>query len=100
MIIWEFCIMNTNYIHFPVFLGPPPNFCESPQANKKNPANKQSFSLPGGASFPFICQQSPARSLKDYGTASYLNLVCYKRLRSQSSKLAMNERSSLNFRAT
>lgn len=36
MIIWEFCIMNTNYIHFPVFLGPPPNFCESPQTNKKN----------------------------------------------------------------
>lgn len=35
MIIWEFCIMNTNYIHFPVFLGPPPNFCESPQTNKK-----------------------------------------------------------------
>lgn len=92
--------MNTNYIHFAVFLGPPPPTSVNPPKQKKTTANKQSFSLPGGASFPFICQQSPARSLKDYGTASYLNLVCYKRLRSQSPKLTMNERSSLNFRAT
>lgn len=92
--------MNTNHIHFPVFLGPPPNFCEFPPKQKNTTANKQSFGLQGGASFPFICQQSLARSLKDYGTALYLNLVCYKRLRSQGPKITMKERSSLNFRAT
>lgn len=35
MIIWEFCIMNTNYIHFPVFLGPPPQFLWIPPNKQK-----------------------------------------------------------------